>query len=175
MQYKFDLPAPKNPESWRSICAYNLAWLSFSLMVPFNFQLLSQPHLIKCSLRYAEDNTSFTPLGSMQGKIWMDIPGNQWYKKKKSPQSAPSNKNHRVFSALLYIKYRVKMHCSGKRRNESIYWATSTWRVFFSFYLFLHAGFISTLKSIYQTFRSGRLAINSLRGGMWKNKNLSKI
>lgn len=95
--------------------------------------------------------------------------------KKKSPQSAPSNKNHRVFSALLYIKYRVKMHCSGKRRNESIYWATSTWRVFFSFYLFLHAGFISTLKSIYQTFRSGRLAINSLRGGMWKNKNLSKI
>lgn len=49
-----------------------------------------------------------------------------------------------------------------------------TW-VFFSFYLFLHAGFISTLKSIYQTFRSGRLAINSLRGGMWKNKNLSKI
>lgn len=95
--------------------------------------------------------------------------------KKKSPQSAPSNKNHRVFSALLYIKYRVKMHCSGKRRNESIYWATSTWRVFFSFYLFLHAGFISTLKSIYQTFRSGRLAINSLRGGMWKNKTLSKI
>lgn len=45
-------------------------------------------------------------------------------KKKKSPQSAPSNKNRRMFSALLYIKYRVKMHCSGKRRNESIYWAT---------------------------------------------------
>lgn len=44
--------------------------------------------------------------------------------KKKSPQSAPSNKNRRMFSALLYIKYRVKMHCSGKRRNESIYWAT---------------------------------------------------
>lgn len=94
-------------------------------------------------------------------------------KKKKSPQSAPSNKNRRMFSALLYIKYRVKMHCSGKRRNESIYWAT--WLGCFSFYLFLHAGFISTLKSIYQTFRSGRLAINSLRGGMWKNKNLSKI
>lgn len=45
-------------------------------------------------------------------------------KKKKSPQSAPSNKNRRMFSALLYIIYRVKMHCSGKRRNESIYWAT---------------------------------------------------
>lgn len=45
-------------------------------------------------------------------------------KKKKSPQSAPSNKNRRMFSAQLYIKYRVKMHCSGKRRNESIYWAT---------------------------------------------------
>lgn len=44
--------------------------------------------------------------------------------KKKNRQSAPSNKNRRMFSALLYIKYRVKMHCSGKRRNESIYWAT---------------------------------------------------
>lgn len=30
----------------------------------------SQPHLIKCSLRYAEDNISFTPLGSMKGKIY---------------------------------------------------------------------------------------------------------
>lgn len=94
-------------------------------------------------------------------------------KKKKSPQSAPSNKNRRMFSALLYIKYRVK--CTAVEKEEMNQYTELPDLGVFSFYLFLHAGFISTLKSIYQTFRSGRLAINSLRGGMWKNKNLSKI
>lgn len=93
--------------------------------------------------------------------------------KKKSPQSAPSNKNRRMFSALLYIKYRVK--CTAVEKEEMNQYTELPDLGVFSFYLFLHAGFISTLKSIYQTFRSGRLAINSLRGGMWKNKNLSKI
>lgn len=36
--------------------------------------------------------------------------------KKKSPQSAPSNKNRRMFSALLYIKYRVK--CTAVEKEE---------------------------------------------------------
>lgn len=37
-------------------------------------------------------------------------------KKKKSPQSEPSNKNRRMFSALLYIKYRVK--CTAVEKEE---------------------------------------------------------
>lgn len=116
MQYKFDLPAPKNPESWRSICAYNLAWLSFSLMVPFNFQLLSQPHLIKCSLRYAEDNISFTPLGSMKGKIWMDIPGNQWYKKKNRHSQHLQIKTTECF--LHYYISNTEWKCTAVEKEE---------------------------------------------------------
>lgn len=74
--------------------------------------------------------------------------------KKKSPQSAPSNKNRRMFSALLYIKYRVK--CTAVEKEEMNQYTELPDLGVFSFYLFLHAGFISTLKSIYQTFRSGR-------------------
>lgn len=76
---------------------------------------------------------------------------------------------------LHYYISNTEWKCTAVEKEEMNQYTELPDLGVFSFYLFLHAGFISTLKSIYQTFRSGRLAINSLRGGMWKNKNLSKI
>lgn len=165
----------RKTESWRSICAYNLAWLSFSLMVPFNFQLLSQPHLI----------ISSSAASDMLKIIYLLHHWGQWRERYEWTFREINNKKKNRHSQHLQIKTAgcfLHYYISNTEWNAS-QWKKKKWInilsyltwVFFSFYLFLHAGFISTLKSIYQTFRSGRLAINSLRGGMWKNKNLSKI
>lgn len=141
-------------------------------MVPFNFQLLSQPHLIKCSLRYAEDNIIFYTTGVNEGKDMNGHSGKSIIKKKNR-----HSQHLQIKTAGCFLHYYI-----SNTEWNALQWKKKKWinilsylTGVFSFYLFLHAGFISTLKSIYQTFRSGRLAINSLRGGMWKNKNLSKI
>lgn len=90
-----------------------------SLSMPFNFHLLSQPHLIKCSIWYTADNVSFYTLEVTGGRDMNGHLDDRWI---IISIVSTLKQNHRKFCTFLQtVKMQFNM---GKTRNESIYSAT---------------------------------------------------